>query len=76
MADKHTADKLGEKLNKAVASWDIMGKIVACVHDNAKNIVSANDQTRVSWDSVPCFAHTLQLAINDGFNIYKSFSKN
>ncbi len=70
LSDKHTADKLAEKLNDAVASWGITGKITARVHDNAKNIVAANDQTRVSWDSMPCFAHTLQLAINDGFNIY------
>lgn len=70
LSDKHTSDRLAEKLNEAVASWDIAGRVIACVHDNAINIVAANDQTRVSWDSVPCFAHTLQLAINDGFNIY------
>ncbi len=32
LSDKHTADKLAEKLNKAVASWGITGKITACVH--------------------------------------------
>lgn len=66
----NTSTKLAEKLNEAVASWDITGKIIACVYDNAKNIVAANDQTRVSWDSVPCLGHTLQLAMKDGFNIY------
>ncbi len=54
LSDKHTADKLAEKLNEAVASWGITGKITARVHDNAKNIVAANDQTRVSWDAVLC----------------------
>ncbi|KAK0154196.1 Zinc finger BED domain-containing protein 1 [Merluccius polli] len=31
---------------------------------------AANRPTRVSWVSVACFAHTLQLAINDGFALY------
>ncbi|XP_073729765.1 E3 SUMO-protein ligase ZBED1-like [Misgurnus anguillicaudatus] len=69
-SDRHTSEKLAERLNEAVASWGITAKVIACVHDNAKNIVAANDRTRVSWGSVACFAHTLQLAINDGFNIY------
>ncbi|KAK0133125.1 Zinc finger BED domain-containing protein 1 [Merluccius polli] len=37
---------------------------------DAKNIVAANYPTRANWHSVPCFAHTFQLAINDGFASY------
>ena len=66
----HTADCLAEKLNGAVEQWGIEGRVIACVHDNAANIVAANRPTRVSWVSVACFAHTLQLAINDGFALY------
>ncbi|XP_075325281.1 E3 SUMO-protein ligase ZBED1-like [Odontesthes bonariensis] len=66
-SDKHTADNLAEKLKESVDDWGLAGRVAACVHDNARNIVAANDPTRVSWQSLPCFAHTLQLAINDGF---------
>ena len=48
-------------------SWGLTGRVIACVHDNARNIVSANNPARVSWKSVCCFAHTLNLAVNDGF---------
>ncbi len=37
----------------------------ACVHDNASNIVLTNQHPE--WESVECFAHTLQLAVTDGF---------
>ncbi|XP_074551363.1 E3 SUMO-protein ligase ZBED1-like [Halichoeres trimaculatus] len=67
---RHTADKLAEKLNEAVQQWGLDGRVLACVHDNAANIVAANNPTRVSWISIACFAHTLQLAINDGFALH------
>lgn len=70
MSVRHTADNFVEKLNQAVESWGLTGRVIACVHDNARNIVSANNPTRVSWHSVPCFAHTLQLAVNNGFAAY------
>lgn len=67
---RHTADHLAEKMNGAVEQWGLEGRVIACVHDNAANIVAANSPTRVPWISVACFAHTLQLAINDGFALY------
>lgn len=70
MAKSHTADNLAEKLNEAVDDWGLTGRVIACVHDNARNIVSANSPARVNWMSVPCYAHTLQLAVNDGFALH------
>ncbi|XP_055034115.2 E3 SUMO-protein ligase ZBED1-like [Misgurnus anguillicaudatus] len=67
---RHTADHLAEKMIEAVDQWGLKGRVIACVHDNAANIVAANSTTRVPWISVACFAHTLQLAINDGFALY------
>lgn len=67
MPKSHTADNLAEKLNDAVDDWGLTGRVVACVHDNARNIVLANNPDRVNWMSVACYAHTLQLAVNDGF---------
>ncbi|CAM4672977.1 unnamed protein product [Leuciscus chuanchicus] len=65
---RHTADNLAEKLRESVEKWALMGRVIACVHDNAKNIVA--DNRGVDWHSVSCFAHTLQLAINDGFSLF------
>ncbi len=54
-------------LKDATEKWLLSSeKVMACVHDNAANMVLAN---RSLWESVPCFAHTLQLAINEGFNV-------
>ena len=57
-------------MNEAVQHWGLEDRVIACVHDNTANIVAANSPTRVNWISVACFAHTLQLAINDGFAMY------
>lgn len=70
MANRHTAENLTAKLVDTVETWGLDGKVSACVHDNARNIVAAKSPGRVNWDSVPCFAHTLQLAVNDGFNVF------
>ncbi|XP_077081895.1 E3 SUMO-protein ligase ZBED1-like [Siphateles boraxobius] len=70
MPSRHTAENLAAKLIDAVETWGLNGKVSACVHDNARNIVAANSPERVNWESVPCFAHTLQLAVNDGFNVF------
>ncbi|XP_047218327.1 E3 SUMO-protein ligase ZBED1-like [Girardinichthys multiradiatus] len=67
MLERHKADNLANRLNQAVESWGLRGHIVACIHDNTRNIVSANNPTRVGWSSVPCFAHILHLAVNYRF---------
>lgn len=70
MPGRHTADNLSALLRETVDHWGLTGKVVACVHDNASNIVAANNAERVDWMSVSCFAHTLQLAINDAFKMF------
>ncbi|KAI7809392.1 putative zinc finger BED domain-containing protein 1-like [Triplophysa rosa] len=70
MPSRHTAENLAAKLIDSVETWGLNGEVSACVHDNARNIVAANSPGRVNWDSVPCFAHTLQLAVNDGFKVF------
>lgn len=63
MPGRRTADNLAAKLIDAVETWGLTGKVTACVHNNARNIVAANSPGRVNWDSVACYAHTLQLAV-------------
>ena len=67
MPERHTAENMATVLQAAVDSWGIANKVDVLVHDNATNIVSANSRY-LAWESHRCFAHTLQLAINDGFN--------
>lgn len=68
MPERHTAENLANVLSTATDDWGLCGKITACVHDNASNMVLANTEWS-EWDSQPCFAHTLQLATNDGFKL-------
>ncbi|KYO28673.1 hypothetical protein Y1Q_0000834 [Alligator mississippiensis] len=68
MPEPHTADNIAEKLNSIVERWGLENRVLACVHDNVSNVVLADMPRYVAWDSVNCFAHTLQLAINDGFS--------
>uniref|UniRef100_A0A667YW07 BED-type domain-containing protein n=1 Tax=Myripristis murdjan TaxID=586833 RepID=A0A667YW07_9TELE len=66
MEERHTGENLHRELNTVVAEWvSEIGRVSACVHDNAANIIKANQDC--AWESVCCFAHTLQLAIHDGF---------
>ncbi len=68
MPERHTAENLTNTLSTAMDQWGLSGKITVCVHDNASNMVLANTAL-LEWDSQPCFAHTLQLATNDGFKL-------
>ena len=68
MPERRTAENLANLLSTATEHWGIRGKVTACVHDNASNMVLANTE-RLEWESQPWFAHTLQLAINDGFKL-------
>ncbi|KAJ4924410.1 hypothetical protein JOQ06_000650 [Pogonophryne albipinna] len=66
--ERHTAQNIAAQLQAAAEEWGLTDKITACVYDNASNMVLAN-RTIADWESVPCYAHTLQLAINDGFKV-------
>ncbi|KAJ8332552.1 hypothetical protein SKAU_G00423410 [Synaphobranchus kaupii] len=66
MSVRHTADNLAEKLNQAVESRGLTGRVIACVHDNRAEHCLSDNPTH----SVPCFSHTLQLAVNDGVAAY------
>ena len=70
LSQRHTAENLAEAVNSAVDDWGLTGRVTTCVHDNGSNIVKAMSPAYVVWDSVPCYAHTLQLAIGDGFAVH------
>ncbi|KAA0721455.1 hypothetical protein E1301_Tti020347 [Triplophysa tibetana] len=67
LQDRHTASNIAELLEQVVARFEIpLSKIIAIVHDNGANIVSAANilEEKHGWSSVRCTGHTLQLVIN------------
>ena len=64
----HSAENLAIRLELVIADWNLEGKVRVCVWDNAFNQAAAGRLIN-DWDDLPCFAHTLQLAINAGFAI-------
>ncbi len=59
----HTAENLAAELMSITTEWEITEKIVCVVTDNACNIVAA---VRLNgWKHMPCFAHTLNLVVQD-----------
>lgn len=52
--ERHTAENLAEYLRSAAEEWGLTGKIIACVHDNAANMLVANRRL-LEWESVSCF---------------------
>ena len=68
MPERHTGMHISERLVNACEEWKITEKISAVVHDNASNMVLAS-QLHEEWDDLPCFGHTLQLAVNTGLDL-------
>ncbi len=59
----HTAENVADELKRITDEWNITDKVVAVVTDNAANIVAA---VRLNgWKHIPCFAHTLNLVVQD-----------
>lgn len=71
MKESHTAEHLRAVIEDVVDEWNLNGKIIATCHDNAKNITNAATQSHKLGYSIPCFAHSLQLAINKGLELEK-----
>ena len=57
--ESHTA----EHLKSIAIKWKINEKIIAVITDNAANVLAAVRLT--GWRSIPCFAHTLNLIVQD-----------
>lgn len=68
MPERHTALNIAERLQDCISEWNIdKERVSAIVHDNASNITLAVQN--LGWQSVPCFAYTLQLAVNNGLKV-------
>lgn len=66
MNESHTAENLRNLLIELVKRWKLERKIVSISTDTAFNIIAAIRLT--GWEHVPCFAHKLNLVVQDSVN--------
>lgn len=65
--ERHTAENIANQLKAVLTEWKVWHKVVAIVSDNAANMVMAiTDHLK---KHVPCFAHTLNLAVQDAIRM-------
>ena len=69
----HTGDSIATATEEMLNAWKIENsKVHVILRDNASNVVKAMDRLGVA--SLGCFAHTLQLIVNEGLLSQRSVS--
>lgn len=63
VTEAHTAENITRELQAIIANWNLTGKIESIVTDNGQNMVNA--AKNVPSRQVSCFAHTINLVVND-----------
>ena len=67
MAERHTGANIALRIQEVLEVWNIQASHVsAVVTDNTSNMTAALNS--LECGHLPCFAHTLQLAINKGLD--------
>ena len=62
--ERHTSENINETIGNMINQYNIpFHKIHSIVHDNASNMVKGIEDS--IYDSLPCFIHTLQLALQE-----------
>jgi len=72
-SEQHTADNLANELLRVTREWKVENKVVVVVTDNAANIVSA--VKKAGFKHLPCFAHTLNLVVQQGVSCIKTLQQ-
>ena len=68
MPERHTGLNIADRIRETLEEYKIPTNLVSgIVHDNASSMATAVAELEI--DHVPCFAHTLQLAVNEGLTI-------
>ena len=70
--ESHTAENIAMELMRITDKWGITQKVVCVTTDNANNIVAAVRLNK--WNHIPCFAHTLNLIIQDSLQESKELT--
>ena len=67
MAERYTGTNVASRIQEVLEVWNIQASHVsAVVTDNASNMTAALNS--LECDHLPCFTHTLQLAVNKGLD--------
>ena len=61
---RHTATNIANFLKRTLESWNLNSRLVAVIHDNGPNVVSA--MTLGNFPHLSCLAHTFQLVVKEG----------
>lgn len=64
LSDSHTSENLASVLKKITDKFSVTNKVLIGISDNAPNIVNAIKL--LGWKHFPCYAHTLNLVVQDG----------
>ena len=65
LSERHTGEYIAMKINKMLEEWKIaLSQVHVVIRDNGSNMVKA--MTEANLPSFGCFAHSLQLVVNDG----------
>ncbi|CAB4063499.1 unnamed protein product [Lepeophtheirus salmonis] len=65
--DGHTSENLAEELLRVAKEWNVEKKVVACVTDNATNILKA--VKILKWTHHPCLAHTINMIVRNTLKV-------
>lgn len=68
MDTNHTSQNLALEIRRIANEWNIENKIILVVSDNASNVKNALCK-ELKWKHFGCFAHTLNLIVNDALHI-------
>lgn len=63
LEETHTSKNLSSEFRRVVEKWNLVNKCYSVTTDNAANMVAA--VKLCGWIHVPCFAHTLNLIIQN-----------
>lgn len=67
LEQRHTSENIAQTLREIFNQWNIFDKITCIVTDNAASMVKSCELLKKKH--LPCFAHTLNLAVQENFNI-------
>lgn len=68
MPERHTGLNIADRIRETLEEYKIPTNLVSgIVHDNASSMATAVAELEIGH--VPCFAHTLQLAVNEGLTV-------
>ena len=61
-SESHTGENIATELKEILGEWNMsLENLVAATTDNGSNIVLTTEM--LDWTRMPCFSHTLQLAV-------------